>query len=73
MDYDQIKDIYVEVARELKTQHFITYVSNQKLVPNSFHNITIEYLEPASKMVYRKGYYYLPRPGRKPLRYSSEP
>lgn len=72
VDYDQIKDMYSEVARELKTQQFITYVSNQKLVPNSFHNISIEYLEPASKVVYRKGYYYLPKPGRKPLGYPSD-
>jgi len=72
-DYDQIKDTYSEIAHELKTQHFITYVSNQKLLPDSFHNITVEYLEPASKVMYRKGYYYLPKPGRKPILYNSEP
>ncbi len=67
VDYDQIKGVYSEVARELKSQHFITYVSNQKMLPNSYHHITVEYLEPLSKVIYRQGYYYLPRPVRKPL------
>jgi len=68
-DYDQIKHIYGEVARELKSKYYLTYVSNQKLLPNSYHNISIEYLEPASRLIYRKGYYYQPRPVHKaPLR-----
>ena len=67
-DYEQIKDVYEEVARELKSKYYLTYVSNQKLLPNSYHRISIEYLEPASKIIYRKGYYYEPRPVRSPLR-----
>ncbi len=61
-DYDQMKGIYAEVARELKSKYFLTYVSNQKLLPNSYHRISIEYLAPASKILYRKGYYHQPRP-----------
>ena len=60
-DYDQIKDVYSEVARELKSKYYLTYVSNQSMVANSYHRIAIEYLEPASKVIYRKGYYYQPR------------
>jgi VWFA-related protein len=60
-DYDQIKDEYAEVARELKSKYYLTYVSNQKLVPNTYHRIAIEYLGPASKVIYRKGYYFRPR------------
>jgi len=60
-DYDQIKGIYAEVAKELKSKYYLTYVSNQVLQPNSYHRIAIEYLEPASKVIYRKGYYYQPR------------
>jgi VWFA-related protein len=62
VDYDQIKGIYAEVARELKSKYFLTYVSNQKLIPNSYHRIAVEYLQPASKMIYRRGYYFQPRP-----------
>jgi Ca-activated chloride channel family protein len=61
-DYDQIKHVYAEVARELKSTYYLTYVSNQSLVPNSFHRISIEYLKPASNVVYRKGYYFQPQP-----------
>jgi VWFA-related protein len=60
-DYDQIKDVYAEVARELKSKYYLTYISNQKMAANSYHRIAIEYLEPASKIIYRKGYYYQPR------------
>ena len=59
-DYDQIKDNYSEIAQEMKTKYYLTYVSNQNLLPDSYHEISIEYLEPYSKINYRKGYYYLP-------------
>jgi Ca-activated chloride channel family protein len=67
-DYDQIKHVYTEVARELKSKYFLTYVSNQRLAPNTYHRISIEYLEPASKVIYRKGYYFEPRMLRKFIR-----
>jgi VWFA-related protein len=60
-DYDQIKDVYGEVARELKSKYYLTYISNQKMLPNTYHRIAIEYFEPSSKVIYRKGYYYQPR------------
>jgi VWFA-related protein len=59
-NYNQIKDIYSEVARELKSKYFLTYISNQNLTPNSYHRISIEYLKPSSKTIYRKGYYFKP-------------
>ncbi len=65
-DYNRIKHVYSEIARELKSKHFLTYVSNQELKPNSFHRISIEYLKPASKIIYRKGYYHLPLQERQP-------
>lgn len=61
-DYGQIKGIYAEVARELKSKYYLTYVSNQNLPPNSYHRIAIEYLAPSSKIIYRKGYYHQPLP-----------
>ena len=61
-DYSLLKNIYSDVARELKSKYYLTYVSNQKLQPNSYHRIAIEYLKPASKILYRKGYYYEPPP-----------
>ena len=64
-DYNSLKNVYSEVARELKSKYYLTYVSNQTLLPNSYHRIAIEYLEPASKIIYRKGYYYKPAPVRK--------
>jgi VWFA-related protein len=67
-DYDQIKDVYAEVARELKSKYYLTYISNQRLAPNSYHRISIEYLEPASKIIYRKGYYFQPHMARKFIR-----
>jgi VWFA-related protein len=67
-DYDQIKDVYAEVAHELKSKYYLTYVSNQRLVPNTYHRIAVEYLEPASKVIYRKGYYFQPRMIRKVIR-----
>jgi Ca-activated chloride channel homolog len=57
-DYDQIKNIYSEVAHELKSTYFLTYVSNQNLRPDSYHRISIEYLKPSTSVIYRKGYYY---------------
>jgi len=65
-DYDQIKDNYSEIALEMKTKYFLTYVSNQDLPPDSFHEISIEYLKPFSKINYRKGYYYLPEKLQQP-------
>ena len=67
-DYDEIKGVYDEVARELKSKYYLTYVSNQNLLPNSYHRISIEYLAPASNVIYRKGYYYQPRPASRPRR-----
>jgi VWFA-related protein len=61
-DYRYLKDIYAEVARELKSKYYMTYVSNQVLLPDTYHGISIEYLEPAPKVVYRKGYYHQPQP-----------
>ncbi|HYK91168.1 MAG TPA: VWA domain-containing protein [Acidobacteriota bacterium] len=61
-DYDQIKDVYGEVARELKSKYYVTYVSNQAMQPDSYHRIALEYLPPSSKITYRKGYFYEPRP-----------
>jgi Ca-activated chloride channel family protein len=60
-DYDEIKGVYAEVARELKSKYYLTYVSNQEMLPDSYHRIAIEYLGSASKLIYRKGYYYEPR------------
>jgi len=60
-DYDQIPGVYDQVARELNSQLFMTYVSNQNMVPNSFHSITVDYQQPSSKLTYRRGYYYEPR------------
>ena len=64
-DYRYLNDIYAEVARELKSKYYMTYVSNQVLLPDSYHGISIEYLEPATKVVYRKGYYHQPQPGQR--------
>jgi VWFA-related protein len=64
-DYDAMKGVYAEVARELKSKYYLTYVSNQNMPPNSYHRIAIEYLGPSSKIIYRKGYYYEPRPVHK--------
>jgi VWFA-related protein len=60
-DYDQIRGVYDEVARELNSQLFMTYVSNQSKAPNSYHSIAVDFLQPSSKLIYRKGYYYEPR------------
>ena len=65
-DYDQIKKDYSEIATEMKSKHFLTYVSNQALLPDTYHQISIEYLEPSSRMTYRKGYYYRPRTQQRP-------
>jgi Ca-activated chloride channel homolog len=61
-DYDQIRGQYKEIAAELKSKHFLTYVSNQTKTPNSYHNIALDYLPGASKMTYRKGYFFEPPP-----------
>ena len=61
-DYNQIKGVYRQVATELKNQYFITYISEQNMAPNSYHRITVEYLQPAAKLIYRQGYYYKPDP-----------
>ena len=45
----------------MKSRSFLTYVSNQALEPDSYHRIAVECLKPAARVVYRKGYYHLPR------------
>ncbi len=60
-DYDEIRGVYDEVARELKSQLYMTYISNQAMEPNSYHRITVDYLQPSSKLIYRRGYYHEPR------------
>jgi Ca-activated chloride channel homolog len=61
-DYDRVKKVYSEIARELKSKYYLTYISNQHLPPDSLHRIAIEYLAPATKILYRKSYYYQPQP-----------
>jgi Ca-activated chloride channel family protein len=61
-DYGQITGIYGEVGRELKSKYFLTYVSNQEKKPDTYHRIALEYLPPSSKITYRQGYYYEPKP-----------
>jgi Ca-activated chloride channel homolog len=62
VDYDQIKDVYGEVARELKSKYYLTYVSNQNKAPNSYHRIAIDYLPSYGKLTHRQGYFYEPAP-----------
>ncbi len=59
-DYDRIKNSYSEIAHELRSKYFLTYVSNQNLSPNSYHRISIECLKPSKKIIHRKGYYFNP-------------
>ncbi len=65
-DFDQIGNAYNEIARELKHQYYLTYVSNQRMAPDSYHRITVEYAGPASKVIFRQGYYFQPKPMRRP-------
>jgi VWFA-related protein len=64
-DYDGIRENYAEVAEELKNQHFLTYVSNLHKNPNSYHEIVLDYTGPASRLNYRRGYYFEPKPVHK--------
>jgi Ca-activated chloride channel homolog len=59
-DYEGIRGVYGEVAHELKSKHYITYVSNQNKPSDSYHRIVIDYLAPSTKLLYRKGYYFNP-------------
>ncbi len=59
-NYDQIPANYADVARELKNQHFLTYVSSLRKPANTYHEITLEYLGEASRVNYRRGYYFEP-------------
>ncbi len=61
-DYNQIKGVYQQVAQELRNQYYLTYVSDSTKARNSYHRITVEYLPPSSKLIYRKGYYFKPDP-----------
>jgi Ca-activated chloride channel homolog len=62
VNYNQIKDVYKQVAQELRNQYYLTYVSESVKARNTFHRIAIEYLQPSSKLIYRKGYYFKPEP-----------
>jgi Ca-activated chloride channel family protein len=62
ISYNQIRDVYKQVAQELRNQYYLTYVSESAKARNSFHRITVEYLPPSSKLIYRKGYYFKPDP-----------
>lgn len=67
-DFNAIGNAYAQIAEELKNQHFLTYVSNQAMIPDSYHKITVESLRPAAKLIYRQGYYHRPKPIRRPRR-----
>ncbi len=67
-DYNQIPDAYRDVARDLKSGHYLTYVSNQRKERNTYHRIELQYLRPAQKVSYRRGYYHEPEPIRFPER-----
>lgn len=62
--YNQIRDVYKQVALELRNQYYLTYISEspQPKTRNSFHRITVEYLQPSTRLIYRKGYYFNPDP-----------
>ncbi len=60
-DYSQIGQAYANVAKELKNQYYLTYISGGGKSPNSYHQITVEYLQPSTRLIYRKGYYHEPR------------
>lgn len=61
-DYNHIGDVYRQVAQELKNQYYLTYISETAKPSNSYHHITVEYLQPSSKLIYRRGYYFNPDP-----------
>jgi Ca-activated chloride channel family protein len=65
-NFNEIGTAYREIAEELKNQYYLTYVTNQVMVPASYHSIKVDYLRPAAKLVYRQGYYYRPKPVRRP-------
>ena len=70
-NYNQLGDVYRQVAQELKNQYYLTYVSETAKALNSYHRITVECLQPTSRLVYRKGYYFKPVPlfsPREPLK-----
>jgi Ca-activated chloride channel family protein len=60
--YNQIRSVYKQVAKELSGQYYFTYVSEQQKQNNSYHRITVEYLQPAKKLIYRTGYIFNPDP-----------
>ncbi len=62
INYNEIKGVYKQVAQELRNQYYLTYVSESNKAKNSYHRITVEYLPPASKVIYRRGYYFKPEP-----------
>jgi VWFA-related protein len=61
-NYNMIKDVYKRVAQELRNQYYLTYISEQTKEANSYHRITVEYLQPSSRLIYRQGYYFKPDP-----------
>jgi VWFA-related protein len=67
INYDQIPGAYADVAHDLKSKYYLTYVSNQQKARNSYHRIELDYLLPSSKLNYRQGYYHQPNPIRRPV------
>jgi len=64
-DYNSVRNVYSEIVRELKNKYYLTYYSTNDTAPDSWRRISVEYLRPASEVLYRKGYYYLPEASRK--------
>jgi VWFA-related protein len=67
--YDRIPEAYADVAHDLKSKYFLTYISNQQKTRNSYHRIELDYLQPFSKLNYRQGYYHQPNLSGLPIRY----
>ncbi len=62
-DYNRIPGLYSEVALELKSKYYLTYISNRQKAPDTFHRINVEYKRPHGKISYRRGYYFRPQVG----------
>jgi len=60
MDYKQIPGAYEDVARDLKSKYYLTYISNQQKADNSYHRIELQYLQPAGAVNFRRGYFFRP-------------
>ena len=58
---EKLAEVYEQVARELRSQYYLTYASSNKTAEGEYRKITLKSNRPGVEIRTRRGYYAVPR------------